>query len=99
MRITPEQRAAIVDSVREIFGDAARVYLFGSRADDSKKGGDIDIYIDVTDDIDERSIPERKMKLYARICARVGDELPLDIVVKSKQASLIHSEGMRGILL
>lgn len=99
MRITSEQRAAIVDSVREIFGDEARVYLFGSRADDSKKGGDIDIYVDTPSGVDRRLILEYEMRLYAQICAKVGDELPLDIVIKSKQAAPIYREGARGVLL
>ena len=39
MRITARQREAIIFAVREEFGDGAEVRLFGSRADDSKKGG------------------------------------------------------------
>jgi hypothetical protein len=30
-------------NAKNIFGDAAKVYLFGSRVDDSKKCGNIDL--------------------------------------------------------
>ena len=37
MRLTPFEITAIKQSANTIFGDAAKVYLFGSRVDDSKK--------------------------------------------------------------
>lgn len=44
MRLKEYERAAILATVRNFDADAA-VYLFGSRVDDSKKGGDIDLLI------------------------------------------------------
>ncbi|WP_310441610.1 hypothetical protein [Sulfurimonas sp.] len=35
----------------EIFGDG-KIYLFGSRTDDSKKGGDIDLYLCLTEEFE-----------------------------------------------
>ena len=45
MRLTQDQQAAILTAATEVFGECAGVWLFGSRADDSKKGGDIDLII------------------------------------------------------
>ncbi|MGE5342978.1 MAG: nucleotidyltransferase domain-containing protein [Candidatus Omnitrophota bacterium] len=42
MRLDNVQKAALEKAIRNVNGD---VYLFGSRVDDSKKGGDIDILI------------------------------------------------------
>ena len=44
MRLSEKQKEVILDSVRKI-DSAANVYVFGSRADDTRKGGDIDILI------------------------------------------------------
>lgn len=46
MRLSEQQRLAIKSSVNEIFGQDALVWLFGSRVDDYKRGGDIDIFIE-----------------------------------------------------
>ena len=41
MRLTPDQQSAIRTTVAENFGDEASIWLFGSRVDDNKRGGDI----------------------------------------------------------
>jgi len=46
MRLTPEQVAIIRSAAAEVFGSDARVWLFGSRVDDAKRGGDIDLLIE-----------------------------------------------------
>ncbi|WP_297485916.1 nucleotidyltransferase domain-containing protein [Ferrovum sp.] len=99
MRITETQRAAILDSVMETFGTDAVVRLFGSRADDSKRGGDIDLYVEVNHDI-----PDARAKIaavYTKICSKLGDELPIDIILKEADAPVrpIHTEGMKGVRL
>ena len=44
MRLTSSQRDAIKESVRLHLPDA-RIYLYGSRTDDTKRGGDIDLLV------------------------------------------------------
>jgi predicted nucleotidyltransferase len=44
MRITDEKIKLLKSTILSILPDA-KVYLFGSRVDDNKKGGDIDILI------------------------------------------------------
>jgi hypothetical protein len=43
MRLTPDQIQAIKQSAETVLGDDARVIVFGSRVDDVKMGGDIDL--------------------------------------------------------
>ena len=43
MRLTDQQHAIIRTTVTETFGSEADVWLFGSRVDDAKRGGDIDL--------------------------------------------------------
>ena len=44
MRLTPTEIEAISQTIR-FLDDQARIRLFGSRADDAKRGGDIDLLI------------------------------------------------------
>ena len=45
MRLTEFEITAIKHSAQLVFGLDVQVMLFGSRVDDSQKGGDIDLYI------------------------------------------------------
>ncbi len=44
MRLTDIQTSLIRQKMQQFFGLDAQVWLFGSRVDDDKKGGDIDLY-------------------------------------------------------
>lgn len=44
MRLTEFERATIKKVFLEIFKEG-KIYLFGSRVDDTKLGGDIDLYL------------------------------------------------------
>jgi hypothetical protein len=43
MRLTLSQIHIIRHAAQTVFGDLARVTLFGSRVDDPAKGGDVDL--------------------------------------------------------
>jgi len=45
VRLTPAQIEAIRFSSQTVFGSDADILLFGSRVDDAKRGGDIDLLI------------------------------------------------------
>ena len=45
MRLKDDQVEAIKKTAQRRFGSNARVYLFGSRIDETCRGGDIDLYI------------------------------------------------------
>jgi predicted nucleotidyltransferase len=48
MRLTAEQVDIIRQTAHQRFGDGTRVWLFGSRVDDSARGGDIDLLVEIT---------------------------------------------------
>ena len=47
MRLQPDEISAIKAAATEAFGADVVVRLFGSRADDSRRGGDIDLHLEV----------------------------------------------------
>ena len=62
MRLKDYEQAAIISTVNSL-DIHARVYLFGSRVDDSKKGGDIDLLV-MSDTLTRDDTRTIKMKLY-----------------------------------
>ena len=46
MRLTAEEVAAIKAAACEAFGGTVIVRLFGSRTDDTERGGDIDLHVE-----------------------------------------------------
>ena len=75
MRITEQEKIVIIDAVNGTDPDA-KVWLFGSRVDDSKKGGDIDIAI-FSGIIDKDVMLKIQVRRY--ICNRIGEQ-KIDIV-------------------
>ena len=45
MRLSLEEVRSILFTAEQIFGQDCSIWLFGSRVDDSKRGGDIDLLI------------------------------------------------------
>jgi predicted nucleotidyltransferase len=84
MRLTPEQIKVFGIYARRYFGEDAELWLFGSRVDDAKKGGDYDFLVETTlFDADE--IIQRKIILLTKLqgTAQFEDE-KIDIVVKRR---------------
>lgn len=57
MRLKPEQAQFIKSTIARHFGEEARVWLFGSRVNETRRGGDVDLYVqpeDVGDCFDRR---------------------------------------------
>jgi predicted nucleotidyltransferase len=70
-----------VETIREEIQQsdpAAEIYLYGSRADDSAKGGDIDLLV-VSDALGFRDV----LRLRTRILDRIGWQ-QLDLVVRRR---------------
>ena len=76
MRITPLERQAIKQTVTAINPDA-RIYLFGSRADDASKGGDIDLLA-----ISSKITLMDKLDILADLHRELGEQ-KIDLIVES----------------
>ncbi|MDQ6764240.1 MAG: nucleotidyltransferase domain-containing protein [Bacteroidota bacterium] len=75
MRLTLEEISAIKKNVLH-FDPEAKIYLFGSRVNDSAKGGDIDILV-----ISDKINFTEKIKIRTGIFKEI-EEQKLDLVVK-----------------
>lgn len=81
MRLTTEQQHAIRELTTDLIGADAQIWLFGSRADDQRRGGDIDLLVEV-----DRTLSDRVL-LAARLAARLERRfqgLPVDVVLKDQ---------------
>ncbi len=75
MRLTAEQINLIRTQVQSQFGPHSRVWLFGSRVDDARRGGDVDLYIEPQIE----ATPWQEAIL--RVQLQDGLQLPVDTVV------------------
>ena len=71
MRLSTSQIEIIRDTTHQNFGADASVWLFGSRVDDTKRGGDVDLYVDST----------RKNTLLSALRCKIALEDSLDLHV------------------
>ena len=80
MRLSESDVAAIKRTATEIFGPQANIWLFGSRTDETRRGGDIDLMIEnVEPDWDRIAL--EKARFLARLKTRIGDRR-IDLVVQ-----------------
>lgn len=95
MRLSSEQRRAIKDTFLEVFRDG-EIYLFGSRADDEKRGGDIDLYI-VSSCKEE--LARKKIDFLVKLKSKIGEQ-KIDVVLSKDTTRPIEQEAIKnGILL
>ncbi|MFH0734327.1 MAG: nucleotidyltransferase domain-containing protein [bacterium] len=79
MRLSQLQVEVIKQSVKKIFNDNTKVFLFGSRVDNKKRGGDIDLYIE-TDILND--VFQRKIKLLVMLELTLGQQ-KIDVVINN----------------
>lgn len=94
MRLMPQEADVIRQQVRRL-DPQAEVYLFGSRADPTRRGGDIDLLV-VSDRLGFREV----LRLRREILDRIGWQ-QLDLVVRRRDqlddpfAALARAQGIR----
>ncbi len=79
MRLTQKQLDATNQSFRAHFLPEDEIWLFGSRVDDLKKGGDIDLYIE-THYLDPAQAIEKKISFLTDLKKRIGEQR-IDVVL------------------
>jgi hypothetical protein len=85
MRLTPEQIHIIKSTAQSVLGEGAQVILFGSRVDDTLKGGDIDLLMEL-----DTRVPNKTQaigQIYAQLIKQLGDR-KIDILIKDPSTQL-----------
>ena len=101
MRLTDRQRTIIRATVAETFGAGADVWLFGSRMDDNKRGGDIDLLIE-TDQVDVDAILRAEISFQTKIQTKLGEQkidVLLDYPSRKSRPPIFSIAKQTGILL
>ena len=96
MRLTREQTEVICQAAREAFGAGTDVWLFGSRVDDNRRGGDIDLLLRPQQPDQAMT---RKLKLLRLLEQQLG-ERKIDILIETPDdprpiVQVAHETGVR----
>jgi len=79
MRLSQQEIDTIRSTAREVFGPVATVRLFGSRVDDNRRGGDIDLHVEVGPD--QGVMRDTEFRFWDLLQERLGAQR-IDIVVQ-----------------
>ena len=90
MRLNDLYKKAIKETFLEVFKEG-EIYLFGSRVRDDLKGGDIDLYLVVTD---KSNLLEKKIKFLARLKRKIGEQ-KIDVIFNTDKNRLIEKEAKK----
>lgn len=96
MRLNDYEIESIKLSAYEVFGNKVKVYLFGSRVFDDKKGGDIDLYIETER---TQNIYNEKIRFLVELDRRIGEQ-KVDVVISRNKMDPIEQSALKnGIIL
>ena len=90
MRLSKDEVKFIKNTINSCL--KSEIYIFGSRLDDNKKGGDLDIYL----------IPKEKEDLTYKVglIRMILEEkllIPVDIVIAKDKNKDIEKEALKGV--
>jgi predicted nucleotidyltransferase len=92
MRLTTFEIESIKKIFKEIFKDGS-IYLFGSRTDDTKKGGDIDLFLRLNYQLDAEEKLNKKSQFRMKLENAIGEQ-KIDIIISEDITRLIEQEAL-----
>jgi predicted nucleotidyltransferase len=91
VRLSEKEIRVIKKSAEEIFGKGTKIYLFGSRVDLKKRGGDIDLYIKPKF---KNNLLERRIKFLIKLYEELGEQ-KIDIVLENDSKKEIERLALK----
>ena len=96
MRLSDLEKKSIVKTAKIFFGDDVKIFLFGSRVDDNKKGCDIDLYVKTKI---KNDLNHKKLDFIIALEDEIGRQ-KIDVVIAKDSNREIEKEAIKyGILL
>lgn len=90
MRLTLSEITKIIHQKNIIFGNDSKIFLFGSRLDDTKKGGDIDLYIHAN----ANDIFNKKINFISSLHKILGEQ-KIDVIFAQDPARSIEKQAIK----
>lgn len=91
MRLSVHYQEVIKNTAQEVFGKDSKIFLFGSRVDDNRRGGDIDLYIKTPDKSD---LQQKKSKFMVELYKKLGEQ-KIDVVFDEDENRSIEQEARK----
>lgn len=102
MRLSAEQLAVIKMHTQQYFGEDAGLWLFGSRTNDKKKGGDYDFLIETSLEQPDLIVRHKISMLTALQMSTSFEDEKIDLVVKRRYSCfdmpiyrVVQKEGIK----
>jgi len=86
-----------INSIKYIFKDifkSGNISLFGSRVDETKKGGDIDLYIELNEQLSVKDMLDKKSKFRLKLYDKIGEQ-KIDVIISKDKSRLIEQEVIK----
>ncbi len=80
MRLTESQIEAIRQLARQVVGQNSRVRVFGSRLDDTARGGDLDLMLELTEPVENPALIAARM---SALVSRVMHGRKVDVLLSA----------------
>lgn len=95
MRLQSKEIQIIIQVAKEIYGEGVKVYLFGSRLNDEKRGGDIDLL--VRTEGETKNVLAR-IRMIARLKRLLGDQ-KIDVIGDHEDSPVVYEALKKGMQL
>ena len=92
MRLSAHEINSIKDTIKSV-DQNARIYLFGSRVDNKKRGGDIDLLI-----FSQKLKEEDRFRIKRDLWEQIGEQ-KIDIIIARDESDPFTRIALRGAVL
>lgn len=86
VRLKPGYLIYIVLPFEQNFASEDHLWIFGSRTNMTAKGGDIDLYVEISE-TDTEVVYQRKIKFVVALTKKIGEQ-KIDVIVKMLKSNI-----------